>query len=85
MSQIGLEEKVEKIEAIPEKVEEIAEKPLEVVPMEGFAEFRLPDSFIIYVRKDAGALDFFETQIKKESMLTPWVKFVRSKIGKKNE
>jgi len=86
VSQIGLKKLEEKAEAVPEKVERVVEKPMEpVISMEGFAEFRLPDSFIVYVRKDTAALDFFEAQIKKESMLTPWVKFVRSKIEKKNE
>jgi len=52
------------------------------VPAKDFAEFRLPDSFIIYVRKESAALDFLENQIKKESMITPWIQFVRSKLKK---
>jgi hypothetical protein len=47
-----------------------------------FAEFRLPDSFILYVRKDLDAIGFFESQVKKESVLSPWLQFLRNKIAK---
>jgi len=86
LSQIGLEKKAEKEEEeVPKTLDRIAiDKPSEVVPMEGFVEFRLPDSFIIYVRKDISALDFFEAQIKEKSMLAPWIKFVKSKMEEEN-
>lgn len=70
-----------------EKVgEEIGEKPTEE-PMTGaapvgYVEFKLPDSFILYVRKDSDAIEFFEKQVKKESILTPWIEFIRSKLEK---
>ena len=49
--------------------------------LEGFAEFRLPDSFILYVRKDIDAIEFFEKQVKYESVFSPWIQFLKNKVG----
>lgn len=77
-SQIGIEEPLEK----PKK--EIIEKPMEksaiAVLGEDFAEFRIPDSFILYVRKDLGAIDFFEKQVKENSVFAGWIEFIKSKL-----
>ena len=84
LSQVGIEEEKVVSEKVEKEVSErVIEQPSMLVPTEDFAEFRLPDSFIIYVRKDAAALDFFKTQIKKESMLVPWIEFIRGKMTKK--
>lgn len=67
-------------------VGETEEKPIEesmisAIPA-GYVEFKLPDSFILYVRRDLDAIEFFEEQVKEESILTPWIGFIRSKLKK---
>lgn len=65
---------------------EVKEPPIEErmtsAAPKGFAEFRLPDSFILYVRKDPDAIEFFEKQVRAESVLAPWLQFIRSKLEK---
>jgi len=55
---------------------------LEKVPDE-FAEFRIPDSFILYVRKDKNAMDFFEKQVNSNSVFIPWLELIRKKMDEK--
>ena len=84
LSQVEIEEEKVLSEKVEKEISErVVERPSMPAPSEDFAEFRLPDSFILYVRKDRAALDFFETQVKKESMLLPWIRFIRGKIAKK--
>lgn len=83
ISQIGIEEPPEK----PEK--EIMKKPMEepaiAVPGEDFAEFRIPDSFILYVRKDLSAIGFFEKQVKENSVFVDWIEFIKSKLRRTSD
>jgi hypothetical protein len=85
ISQIGVEveEKTEEVEELME-VEEIKAPKKPIIPSapEEFAEFRLPDSFILYIRKDLDAIEYFEQQIKKESVFTSWIQFIKTKIEK---
>ncbi|MFQ6080725.1 MAG: hypothetical protein ACE5OW_03535 [Candidatus Bathyarchaeia archaeon] len=85
ISQIGVE-----VEMKPEEVEEVEEvegmeapkKPMIPTATEEFAEFRLPDSFILYVRKDLDAITFFEQQVKEGSVFASWIQFIKTKIKK---
>lgn len=83
VSQIGIEKPREK----PEK--EIVEKPIEkptiALPDEDFAEFRIPDSFVLYVRKDLSAIDFFEKQVKENSVFASWIEFIKSKLRRPSD
>jgi len=88
ISQIGVEvevkpEEVEKVEEI-EKAEEIKlpEKPAIPSAPDEFAEIRLPDSFILYVRRDLDAIKYFEQQVKKGSFLDSWIQLIKTKIEK---
>lgn len=78
ISQIGIEKPPEK----PAK--EIMEKPIEKLTIallgEDFAEFRIPDSFVLYVRKDLSAIDFFEKQVKENSVFASWIEFIKGKL-----
>ena len=84
VSQIGIEEEVVVPPEKPRK--EITEKPMEkptiAVPGEDFAELRIPDSFILYVRKDLSAIDFFEKQVKENSVFADWIEFIKGKVRK---
>jgi hypothetical protein len=51
---------------------------------EDFAEFRIPDSFILYVRKDKNAIDFFEKQVNANSVFIPWLDLIKKKMDEKN-
>jgi len=79
ISQIGVE-----VEMKPEEVEEIKAPKKPAIPSapEEFAEFRLPDSFILYVRKDLDAITFFEQQVKEGSVFASWIQFIKTKIEK---
>lgn len=57
------------------------EPPVLDIPVD-FAEFRLPDSFILYVRKDLDAITFFEQQIKEGSVFNSWIQLLKTKIKK---
>jgi len=91
ISQIGVE-----VEMKPEEVEEVKElkeveeikapkKPAIPGAPEEFAEFRLPDSFILYVRKDLDAITFFEQQVKEGSVFASWIQFIKNKIEKEKK
>ena len=81
ISQIGMEEKEEKN---GEKPKRSMEKPTKETTVAGapeeFAEFRLPDSFILYVRKDSYAIDFFEKQVKENSLFIPWLQLIKKRM-----
>jgi hypothetical protein len=49
-------------------------------PEEGFAEFRMPDSFILYVKKDKSAIEFFEKQVNETSIFMPWLSLIKKKM-----
>ena len=77
----------EKREAFEEKPlpEKTITRPAAQVDMEKYAEFRVPDAFIIYLRKDSDAIKFFEKQVREESVVMPWIRFIKSKIEGKME
>ena len=88
ISQIGVE-----VEMKPEEVEEVEElkgveeikalkKPAIPSAPEEFAEIRLPDSFVLYVRKDLDAIKYFEQQVKEGSFLASWIQLIKTKIEK---
>lgn len=83
ISKIGVE-----VEMKPEEVEEREEPGEERKKMtipsapEEFMEFRLPDSFILYIRKDLDAIKYFEQQVKEGSIFASWIKFIKTKIEK---
>ena len=84
ISQIGIEEGIKrtKKEIEGEDTEEHARRPKTPSVLDGFAEFSLPDSFILYVRKDLDAIEFFEKQVKDESVFASWIRFIKSKMAK---
>jgi hypothetical protein len=51
---------------------------------EDFAEFRIPDSFILYVRKDKNAIDFFKNQVNDNSVFIPWLDLIKKKMDETN-
>jgi len=51
---------------------------------EKFAEFRIPDSFILYVRKEKNAIDFFKNQVDENSVFVPWLELIKKKMEEKN-
>lgn len=69
-------------EAREEKEEEIPARPVvrEIAAPEGFAEFRIPDSFILHVRKDKYAIDFFQRQVRDNSIFVPWLNLVKKRL-----
>ena len=81
ISQIGVEMNSEKIE---KNVKKLAPKPTSITSLSyvEFAEFSLPDSFILYVRKDLSAIEFFERQVKEKSVFSSWIQFIKNKILK---
>lgn len=88
ISQIGVEmeikpEEVEEAKELKE-VKEIKAPKIPAIPSipEEFAEIRLPDSFILYVRKDLDAIKYFEQQVKEGSFLASWVQLIKTKIVK---
>ena len=88
VSQIGVElemkrEKVEKGEELGRAEKTKApEKPMIPTTSEEYFEFRLPDSFMLYVRKDSDAVNYFKQQVKEESIFASWIEFIKTKIGK---
>jgi len=88
-SQIGVdvEMKPEGLEEGEElkKAEEMKVPKKAIIPSvsEEFVEFRLPDSFILYVREDLDAIDYFEQQVKEGSIFDSWLQFIKTKIEKK--
>jgi hypothetical protein len=50
------------------------------VSNENYAEFSIPDSFKVFIRRDANALAFFESQIKENSIFIPWINNEKRKI-----
>lgn len=89
ISQIGVELEAEVVKPMerqemtgPLDEGTVPEAPSDQRIPAGFAEFRLPDSFILYVRKDLDAIAFFEQQIKEGSVFNSWIKFLKTKIEK---
>lgn len=78
ISQIGIE---------PEEIKGDSFRPKTITPSTSsishveFAEFSLPDSFILYVRKDLDAIEFFEKQVKEDSVFASWIKLIRNKLS----
>jgi len=81
---IGLTQSNEEQEEEEKKMEDEKHynKKMEKVS-EDFAEFRIPDSFILYVRKDKNAIDFFEKQVNTHSVFIPWLELIRKKMDEK--
>ena len=80
ISQIGIE--TESVETKERREELKTHQEISLQIPKEFAEFQVPDSFILYVRKDLDAITFFEQQIKKESIITPWIQFIKNKVKK---
>lgn len=52
------------------------------VAPEGYAEFSIPDSFRVMVRKDLEAFEFFKNQVKEGSIFSLWIEHEKNKLGK---
>jgi hypothetical protein len=50
------------------------------VDQDNYAEFSIPDSFKIFIRRDVNAFTFFQSQVKESSLFIPWIKNEISKI-----
>ena len=76
ISKIGLEgiSEVKELEELPVQIPSVVSAPAE------FAEFRVPDSFILYVRKDLAAIEFMENQLRDNSLIIQWLQFVKSQV-----
>lgn len=63
-----------------------SEKPTpreDTISPSGFAEYKVPESFILYVRKNSQGIQYFERQIKEDSFLTDWLKLIKASIKEK--
>jgi len=74
------------------KEKEAREEPLDskkptpkedTISPSGFAEYKVPESFILYVRKNSQGIQYFERQIKDDSFLTDWLKLIKASIKEK--
>jgi len=79
ISQMEMEEKPETPETLPSASPQEA-TTLPPMP-EGYAEFSIPDSFKVFIRKSKDSLEFFENQIKENSIFAPWIQHEKKKLG----
>lgn len=85
ISLIDIERKEEELEEVPEReVKEPSRMPISIKNYNYF-ELKIPESFIIYVRKKEDAIAFFESQIKEDSMLAPWIQFIKNLLKHEKE
>ena len=45
-----------------------------------FAEFSMPDFFVLNVKRNKGAIDFLSEQLKDSSLLVPWLKALKDSL-----
>jgi len=48
--------------------------------VEGYTEFSISDSFKVFVRKEEKSLEFFEDQVKEDSIFGPWIAHEKKKL-----